>query len=183
MAESNKDDGEETTEAVEEPKKSSKKLFIIIGAVVLLLVGIGVPVLMMGKKVEVKETPELDSEAALHDGAQPEGAGEEEELAEGEEPLGSIYPLETFVVNLEGGKFIRIQVQLEFMGRDIPTKFYNRIVPMRDKMISLISSKSADDIGSSKSKDALKEEIKGIVNEVLKKEEIKKVYFSQFIIQ
>ena len=61
----------------------------------------------------------------------PEGADSEEPLEEGEEALGALYPLETFVVNLKGGRYITTFVaQLEFATRDVPKRFYGRIVPM-----------------------------------------------------
>jgi flagellar FliL protein len=184
MAEEKKEEGEEKTEAAP-PAKSKKKLFIIIGGVVLLLVGIGVPLLFMSKKTEQPANQELEQGAALHgeNDPKPEGADDEEELAEGEEPLGAIYPLETFVVNLQGGKFIRLQVQVEFAERAVSSRFYVRIVPIRDRIISMLSSKTQEALEGAKEKEGLKTEIKDLINEVLKKEEVKKVYFSQFIIQ
>ncbi len=184
MAEEKKEEGAEGAEAAP-PAKSKKKLFIIIGAVVLLLLAIGIPLLFMGKKVEAPVNPELDANAALHghEDSKQIGFDDEDELMEGEEPLGAIYPLETFIVNLEGGRFIRLQVQLEFAERAISSRFYVRIVPIRDRLIGLLSSKTQESLGEAKDKEALKTEIKDLVNDVLKKEEVKRVYFSQFIIQ
>ncbi|NBS70712.1 hypothetical protein EBT31_17635, partial [bacterium] len=56
------------------------------------------------------------------------------ELEEGEELLGAIVPLDTFLLNLAKGKYIRMQVQLEFSGLDIPKSFYSRAVPIRDSI-------------------------------------------------
>ena len=188
MAEDKKDekkDGEGAEAAPAPAKKSNKMLFIVIGAVVFLLIAIGVPVtiLMVKSKAHTTES-ELSADAAKG-GPQGEleGAKDEEELQEGEEPLGAIFPLETFVVNLNGTKYIRCQIQFEFVSRDVPKKFYGRLVPLRDAIISLLTSKTAEDIGSVKGKEGLRSEIKDLVNETLKKEDVKHVYFTQFVIQ
>lgn len=166
-------------------KGGKKKLFIIIGGIVFLGLGIGIPVVMMsGKGTKEPASEELEADAASKQKSLvPEGQNEEEELVEGEEPLGAMYPMDTFVVNLNGGKYIRIGVQLEFVGRDIPSRFYSRQVLVRDSMITLLSSKSQDELQSAKDKEQFKTEVKDLVNEILKKEEIKKVYFTQFLVQ
>lgn len=190
MAEEKKKDGkdEKEGEAAAPAKKSKKMLFIGIGAFVFLVLAIGIPVTILALKSK-GETPKVESLAA--DAAQTESAAtlvpeptlEEEELAEGEEPLGAILPLDTFVVNLNGGRYIRCQMQLEFQSRDIPKKFYTRSVPIRDGIIMLLTSKTADEVGSEKGKEQLRAEVKDLIDETLKKEEIKRVYFTQFVIQ
>ena len=179
-----KDNKDETAEAGEVKKKRPKKLFFIIGGVVLLLIAIGVPVLLMSKKTETKKTAELEIDIAkTDDESRPEGLDDENEFIEGEEPLGAIYPLETFVLNLKGDKFIRVQIQIEFAQRVISTRFFARLILIRDKIISLLSSKGAEDLQGPKEKEVLKAELKDAINEVLKKEEVKRIYFSQFVIQ
>lgn len=183
MAEDEKDEKKEGAE--EAPAaKSNKKLYLIIGGVVLLLVAAGVPAIIMMRGGEKKASEELAEDAAEGRGnLEPEGLHDEEELVEGEEPLGAIFPLETFVLNLKGNRFIRLQAQLEFVEREVPRRFYLRIVPIRDKIIEIVSAKSDQDLQTTKDKDQLKSEIKNVVNNILKKEEVKNVYFSQFIVQ
>jgi len=180
-----KEDGEEGAAEAAPAGKSKKKLFIIIGGVVVLLLAIGIPVFFMSSKTPKEEhTEELDPEAAQKANALvAEGHEDEEELLEGEEPLGAMYPLDTFVVNLSGGKYIRLQAQLEFSGRDVPSRFYARQVLVRDGLITLLSAKAQDELQTPKDKEQLKNEIKDLVNEVLKKEEVKKVFFTQFLVQ
>jgi flagellar FliL protein len=124
-----------------------------------------------------------DSASADDIGFKAEGTDEELELEDGEEPLGAIYPLDTVLVNLSGGKFIRCQVQLEFSGRDVPKKFFSHVVPIRDEMIRLFTSRSEADVTSSKGKAQLKADIKAIVAAITKKDLVKNVYFTQFIVQ
>lgn len=181
------DDKDEKEGKAEEaaPKKGGKKVLFIVGGVLVLILAIGIPVYFFAFKGEAKHEEELAPDAA-EAGANAlvaEGSGEEDALEEGEEALGAIYPLEAFVVNLEGGRYIRIQAQLEFTGRDVPKRFYTRLVPVRDGIITLLSKKKQDDVLSDKGKENLKKDIKDLVNEVLRKEEVKQVYFTQFVVQ
>ena len=176
----------EETKVEAPPAKSSKKLFMIIGGVVAVIAIGGGAFFFLGnsKKVE-KNKEELSADAASNEpGLLSQTAVDgEEPLEEGEEPLGAIYPLETFVVNLTGGKYVRLQVQLEFVTRDVPKRFLGRNVVVRDAIIDALNKKTADTILADGGKDAVKKEIKDIVNEALGKEEIKHVYFTQFIVQ
>jgi flagellar basal body-associated protein FliL len=113
----------------------------------------------------------------------PEGAGEGEEIGDDEERLGAIAPLETFVVNLSGGRFLRLQVQLEFEGIDIPARFVSRSVPIRDGLIALLTKRNASDLETPKGKEDLKNDIRNVANELMRREDVKRVYFTQFVVQ
>lgn len=181
-ADAKQDETSPTPEAP--PKGGKKKLVVIIVGLIVLLAAIGVPVAYLMTRTKTVPREELSPDAAQ--GAEalaPEGHDDEEELAEGEEPLGAIFPLDTFVVNLNGGRYLRLQAQIEFISRDVPKKFLQRGTPLRDAMISLLIGKSADDILSAKGRETLKEEMKDIVNEMMKKEEVKRIYFTQYLVQ
>jgi len=163
------------------PKKNKKLL--VIGGVVLLVLVIGAPVLYF-TVFKKPEEPTLPADIALKgETTSLLGKLEEDELEEGEEPLGAIYPLDSFVLNLSDGKYIRTQVQLEFEGNDIQRRFYNRSVLLRDALISLITKKSSDELLDESGKTKLKDEIRQTINDTLKREEVKKVYLTQFVIQ
>jgi flagellar FliL protein len=97
--------------------------------------------------------------------------------------LGAIIPFETFLVNLSGGKYIRLQAQVEFETLDVPRRFYTRAVPIRDGIISLLTQMTAENLETSKGKDKLRAEIRSTINTALRKEEVRRVYFTQFVIQ
>lgn len=164
---------------------SKKKLLLIVGGVVLLLLLVGVPLAFFAlNKGEKKDHSELDADAASSaDHTVPEGIDDEDELDEGEEPIGAIFPLESLAVNLSGGGYLRAQIQLEFVERDVPSRFYLRLVPIRDGLIGLLASRKSDEINSQTGRDNLKRDIKELVNEILRREEVKNVYFTQFVIQ
>jgi flagellar FliL protein len=161
-----------------------KRVLIAAGGIVALLIAVGVPAgyfLLQEEPKEVSEiTPEMEPEAKLKSEGQ---ADAEEELEEGEEPLGAIVPLETFLVNLSGGKYIRAQVQVEFETLDVPRRFYTRAVPIRDGIISMLTQMTAENLESAKGKDKLRAEIRAAINTALRKEDVRRVYFTQFVIQ
>ena len=179
-----KQEGDEAAPAAEAPApKKGKMLWVVLGLVGLLVVA-GVPTAYFLLKKSGPKTEDVATDAAQTEtGPAIEGAGDTEELGEDEERLGAIFPLETFVVNLSGGKYLRTQMQLEFQGRDIPAKFPARLVLTRDSIITLLTKKSPEELESAKGKETLKSEVKDVVNLILKKEEVKHVYFTQFVIQ
>ncbi|MCP5006848.1 MAG: hypothetical protein GY941_23315 [Planctomycetes bacterium] len=98
-----------------------------------------------------------------------------------------IVPLESIVVNLGGigsRRYLRVLINLEVANEEAKGKINEKIVMLRDKMISLLSAKSAKEIETEGDLLRLRLEIKNILNEVLGAEEIIiQVYFSDFIIQ
>ena len=184
MAEEQEEKKEGEAGAVAPAKGGKKMLFIILGVVVL-LVGAGVPTAMLLMKKPAQKTDELAADAAAdqEEHGKLEGFDDEEEFGEDEEALGAIVPFDTFVVNLSGGKFIRMQLQVEFATLDVPRKFYSRIVPIRDGIIRILTERTSEDLESSKGKDSLKLQIRSMINEMLRREDVRRIYFTQFVIQ
>lgn len=178
-----KEEEKETTETAPAAKGSKKKLFIIIGGVLFLILAAGIPVLyftVFAPKAELDADVITEGEEAS---VPLEGNLEEDELEEGEKAIGAIYPLDTFVLNLADGKFIRAQLQLEFSDRDVPKRFYSKQVLVRDALISLITAKKSEALTAEDGKETLKKEVKDKVNEVLNRQDVENVYLTQFVIQ
>lgn len=167
------------------PAKSKKLLFIVLG-LVLVLIAIGVPLfLFMGKEdqkpSDSAEKVEIDVSTVAREKALLVEA--EEELEEGEEVLGAVVPLDAFVLNLKGGRFVKFQIQIEFVERDVPKKFLQRAAIIRDGIITLVNNRSADDVLEREGKEKLRKDIRNVVNEAMRKELVKQVYFTQFVVQ
>lgn len=177
-------DGEAGAEAAPSKKKSKKGLFIAI-ALVLVVVAVGVPLaifLSKAKKEEVKLEEKVTVDISKDD-AHKLSKEAEEEVQEGEEILGAIVPLDPFVVNLKGGRFIRIQLQLEFVERDVPKRLLQRAAIVRDAIITLLTTKSVEEMLDRDGKEKLRKDVKNLVNEALRKELVKQVYYTQFVVQ
>lgn len=170
--------------------KSSSKSLVVMGAALVIIcfvVGLSVSALTATKAEVRKEEPVVEE-------AGPEVMANRSilpatsdiyggEVQEGEELLGAFFPFEPFVVNLRGGGFLRVQVQVELNQRDIPATIIARNVVLRDGIISLLSARAREDVLGLKARDELKVSIAKLINETLNRELVKKVYFTQFVAQ
>jgi flagellar FliL protein len=166
-----------------------KKLVMALGAVLAVL-GIGAPVgyfLMVPTEVAKEEADirpiEIDAGKLPEPEVVAAAADESLALLEGEEALGAIVPFDAFLVNLSGGKYLRLQLQAEMEGSDVPRRLYGRIVPIRDAIITMLTQKTAGELEDTAGKDALKKQVREIMNEQLKRQDVRRIYFTQFVIQ
>lgn len=182
MAEDVEKKGEE--EAAGAPTNSRSKKVIIGGALAFVLIAVGAPLgyflSQPAAKPEAKEEIDKVPEATE---VVPEEDSEELVAHEDEELIGAIVPFDTFLVNLSGGKYLRVQLQAEFVTPDVPKRLYARMVPIRDEIIALLTQKTASDIEDLAGKEKLKSKIVEIINTQLRREDVRRVYFTQFVIQ
>lgn len=166
------------------PKKKSK-LPLILSAVVL-LAGAGAGAWYLGV---FGRGEELHAEAGAEEGGH--GGGEEQHAkAEGghgaAKGAGAIKPFEPFIANLadDGGKrYLKATFQVEFLGEGVPPELDGRLPQVRDLLLTLLTSKTFDDVRTPDGKQQLREEIINRVNQVLERDAVKAVYFTEFIVQ
>ncbi len=106
----------------------------------------------------------------------------EEELEDGEELLGAMYPLGLFTVNLMDQGYVRSEIQIEFVERKIPRRLYSRIPIIRDGIIRILAQKKFEDLKTDSQKGVLKRDIIELINTVLRLEEVKDIWFTQFVL-
>ncbi len=98
-----------------------------------------------------------------------------------------LVPLESIVVNLGGidsNSYLKIQISLGVDSVDTQKLISEKMVIIRDKIISFFSTKTVKDIGAEGSLFKLRLEIKDLLNKLLGSGDIiKQVYFSDFIVQ
>jgi flagellar protein FliL len=99
----------------------------------------------------------------------------------------AILPLDPFLVNLAGAEnscFVKATFQLG-LEEECKEEFKNSVESafIRDSIISLLSSKSAEQIMTSQGKDKLREEIRSRVNGVSPKLKVIEVYIVDFVVQ
>jgi flagellar basal body-associated protein FliL len=97
-----------------------------------------------------------------------------------------IVPMETVVVNLGGissNRYLRVQTSLEVGNEDDQKMISEKEVILRDKMISFFSSKTMRDVETEGGLFKLRLELKDILNELVGSGIIKRIYFSDFIVQ
>ncbi len=96
------------------------------------------------------------------------------------------YPLKTFIVNLsgnQGSRYLRVKMQFGITNPMLAKELDANSVMVRDAIISILSSKSFDDISSEEGKHSLKIQIKNMINKQLKTGKIENVYFTAFVVQ
>ncbi len=99
----------------------------------------------------------------------------------------STLPLEPFLVNLadkEDVRFLKATLQLglaEKAGEE--AKDPVSIAAMRDAIISILSSKSSDQILTPEGKDKLREEIRARLSTVAPKMKIQEIFIVEFVVQ
>ena len=166
----------------EPPKKKKKLLIIIAAAVVLVVVLAGAAAFFLMSKPAADKHAKADQgdEEVAADGE--EGGGKEEEQAR-------IYEkLDTFTVNLaDQESYLQTEVQLLVADAKVQEKIKLHMPEVRDALIRLLSSKTAEELSQPEGKEKLAQEVQKAVNEVLgvKKASkgVKKVLFAAFIIQ
>lgn len=171
---------EENTTEQEEKKGSKALLFIIIGAVILLiLIGVIAIVLLSGDK-----KPEAQNEGAGT--IQPKAStysSKETNLLN----IGPLYPIDKpFVVNLitqNGRRYLKTSISLELSNAKLQQEVDNKTTIMKDIIIDVLSSKSIEEIVTTKGKERIKDEILQRINQILIDGHIKNIFFTEFVVQ
>lgn len=93
-------------------------------------------------------------------------------------------PMEPFILNLaEHGRFLKLTIQFELADATAQPIVTERIPQLRDAIITLVSSKSAESLSSPEGKFLLKDEILLRANQAIGKDVFKNLYFTEFVMQ
>ncbi len=162
----------------------SKKVIIIIAAVFLLLMG------MMGGGFFLLWSQMNAGLAAVQ--MQNSQDEEVEEAVVEEVTIGPLYRLDTLIVNLadHGGKrYLRLTMELELKANEkveageVVEEIEMRLAQLRDSILMILPTKEYADISTTPGKIALRDELMVKMNAVLKKGQIVKIYFTEFVVQ
>ena len=102
------------------------------------------------------------------------------------EEMGPTYPLDTFIVNLVGGRgknYLKARVELELDSDKTVAEIDKYLPKIKDAILTMMSSKSNEEISSLEGKYQLRAEIISTLNQFLKSGKVKNVYFTDFIVQ
>lgn len=167
---------EEKAEAAAAPaeeaaaKGGKGKLFAIVGVVV--LIGGGAAAWFLG---------------VLPHGTQHDAEAKVKEEAKLEQPeVGALQALDPFIANLadeDGKRYLKATLQLEFFDAKVPDEFHARLPLIRDLLLTLFTSKTFAEIRTPQGKTVLREEIVNRLNRAMRKDVVKAVYFTEFIVQ
>ena len=197
-----KEPEEPQSEDAEEASGSGrKKLIVIAAASVLVLVGAGAGYVFMSagpsgeEAVESAETqadaadenePSHPFEKAEQQKGKQVAAAAPEATASGSKMMGTIYALDTFVVNIGDGdrdRYLKLKAELELSKPAVAEEIDQRLPQIRDLVISLLGNKSFDEIRTMEGKDLLREEFLQRINALLVTGKARKVFFTEFVVQ
>ena len=115
-----------------------------------------------------------------------EGQNGEDQENELQEPVGPMYSLETFIVNLsdEGeSRYLRVTMDLELKDKETSENIKSRLSQIRDGILMILTNKMLGDIQSSSGKNNLRKEIKNTLDGIVSEGNVKNVYFTEFVVQ
>ena len=99
-----------------------------------------------------------------------------------------IYPLKSFVVNLLSRNgttknYLKVTMEIELSREEYVLEIEKQKAKLRDAVLMLLSSKTLKDISTVEGKLQLKQELLLRMNIILGQGTIKKIYFSEFVVQ
>lgn len=186
MAKEAKPDAEGAEAAIVAPRRKSKKLLVIIAAALVLLLVVGGAAaffLMKGHSNKDAEDGEVATETAK--------AGKKK----GAKEVAPIYvALDAFTVNLvpeNGDQFLQLMISVEVADAHVGDKLKSFTPKLRNNIMMLLSGKKASELITKDGKEALANEIRDQINEIIEpgskettdEAPAKEVLFTSFIIQ
>ena len=155
---------------------SNKILVLLIGVLMVLMLGLGGGLFMMWNKLST-----LNTQGVANAGEQPNGQG-----ASIDQPLGPIFSLKTFIVNLAdkgGNRYLRVTMDLELGSPELESEIEKRLPQVRDGILMILPTKRFEDISTVQGKTALRDEVQETLNGFLAQGKIINIYFKEFVVQ
>lgn len=100
--------------------------------------------------------------------------------------LGTIFPLDTFIVNLadeSGKRYLRITMDLELSNDKLVEDMKRHLPQMRNGILMILPTKRFEDIRTVEGKTRLRSEIIAKLNSLLGQESITNIFFTEFVVQ
>ncbi len=205
MAEEEAKPEAEDLEPDEFPTRKRRVVLGAIGAAVIAVGAAGYLILARGsdegREGELRASRETSREARVPATAV-DGIDYEEELGvilplalvsaeggegeHGDRHIGKIVPLDDFVVNIsdhERDRYLKLKAELELSIPELTDELDQRMPQIRDLIIGLLGNKSFEEVRTIEGKNFLREEILLRINSLLVSGKVKRVFFTEFVVQ
>jgi len=163
-------------------KGKSNIILIVVIAVVALLLIVGALVAFMMLSDSPKEATSVESGAVPVEKKVSNSAKKSGYLT-----VGPMYPMDQFIVNLLSQnvkRYVKLMLNLELEHEQMVPELDSKKAVVRDIVITILSSKTIEEVSTLKGKERLKEEIlKKLNEEVIVDGSIKNIFFTEFVIQ
>lgn len=190
MAEEQEENQEQENETVQ--KKSSNLVLIIVISVLiftLLIGGVIVAMLLSGDDEESQRSQGQGQSQSQMQDRDSNSRGPARQKASSrviDLDVGPMFPLDGFTINLlsdSGRRYLKTTIHLELRDEETAEELEMKSPVIRDVMIRVLTSKTLEEIATSKGKDKLKDQLVNQINLRLRDGEIKNIYFVEFVIQ
>ncbi|SHJ81063.1 flagellar FliL protein [Malonomonas rubra DSM 5091] len=149
---------------------SKKKLIIIIAAVVVLLIGAGVGAFLFMGGEEEEISPEQ----------------EQAELEKQAKQVGPMVNIDTFIVNIlddEESRYLKAAITLELNTPEASMEVTERMAQIKDAILLLVGNKTFGELRDLQGKIQLRAELLNRINSILQNGKVKRIYFTDFVVQ
>jgi flagellar basal body-associated protein FliL len=174
----------------------NKKVLIIVVAVNVVLAG-GLGFFMLsGKDKGAEQAKGGHAKAAAgehEDGEGEEGEGGEEEEEEGgdahaKSKFGPLLEVGSFVANLQSlpgqpPRYIKVNLSVEALNEEAKLRVEGALIPIKTEALMMLSNAKAEDVIGQEKIMALSETLTKRANKLIGKKSIKRVYFSELVVQ
>ncbi len=155
----------------EEGGGSKKKLIMIIAVVLVVLIGAGIgAALFLGGDDGEKISPEQ----------------EQAELANRAKQVGPMVSIDSFIGNIlddQESRYLKAAITLEVDGEEASMELGQRMPQIKDAILLLVGSKTFAELGDLQGKIQLRAELINKINSILLKGKVKRIYFTDFVVQ
>lgn len=110
----------------------------------------------------------------------------EAQVEEEPETFGALVELPTLIVNLSGerwGRFMRVSLQMEAREEEDGETITAALVPIQNRMLIFFSELDPERTRTAGAKDEIAEELVGLINEVTGGEPVRRVFYTEFVVQ
>jgi flagellar protein FliL len=97
--------------------------------------------------------------------------------------LGVLYPMETFLVNInsdQGTKYLQAQMELELSDPALEDEISRKKAALRDSIIVLLTSRTYKELREANGIKKLRSDLTKVLNGLLSTGKVKEIYFTQF---
>lgn len=164
MAEKNKDEQSGG-------KKALGKMGLLIAAAVVLVAGVGFGAYWLGSG----KAPGPSA-----------GAGVAEASRAATEAIGPMIDIAPFIVNIldnDGTRYLKAALTLEVETAAGQQEVMERMPQLRDAILLVASNKTFDELRDLQGKLQLRAELLARINEIMRRERVKRIYFTEFVVQ
>jgi len=169
---------------------NKKPLFLIGGGVLLLLlvIGVGFGAYYLGSQKTAAPLPAAGADTAGEVAPAAAGPGNSPvgRAVTSAARIGPMVPIDDFIVNLidrDANRYLKASITFEVDIEDTAAEINERMPQIRDAILLLVGNKTFDELRDLQGKMQLRSELAGQLNTILRKGQIRFIYFTNFVIQ